>query len=532
MQFNASYIPYSKTNAFSKLVIDYLENDTALQPFYKYIPHKEGIEQAIKDRKNNPTDRLLLVNHFSKTYEGLIASPAVKFNIDSLVQENTFTICTAHQPNIFTGHLYFIYKIMHAIKLADELNAEYKDIHFVPVYYMGSEDADLEELGEIEISGKKYTWNTKQTGAVGRMKIDKPFLQLIDELEAQLKVETHGDEIIELVKKYYREGETIESSTFQFVHALFQQYGLLILLPDDAALKKSFAPIMRKELEQQFSADAVAETIKHFPATYKVQAAGRELNLFYLNDNIRERIEATKNGFAIANTSLHFSPVELLSELDNHPERFSPNVILRPVFQEFILPNIVFIGGGGELAYWLELEKVFEVANVFFPMLVLRNSFMLLQKKQLKLMQKHQLNPVDFFMPVNDLFKSIVEKLSSTRLHLDEEKKSLSNLYEQIAEAAAKVDKSLLLHSENLKVKTIKRLEQLEQKMLRAEKKKFEATERQINKIKSGLFPGGTLQERKDNLLYWYAIWGTDFIKMLYENSKGLQQEFYVIEEA
>ncbi|MEO7264184.1 MAG: bacillithiol biosynthesis cysteine-adding enzyme BshC, partial [Ferruginibacter sp.] len=395
-----------------------------------------------------------------------------------------------------------------------------------------SEDADLEELGEIEISGKKYTWNTKQTGAVGRMIIDKPFLQIVEELQAQLAVEKFGNEIIGQVKKYYRAGETIEQATFEFVNALFSQFGLLILLPDNAALKKSFVPIMKRELEQQFSADAVAETIKYFPAEYKIQAAGRELNLFYLHENIRERIETTKDGFSIANTSLHFSKSEILLELQNHPERFSPNVILRPVFQELILPNIIFIGGGGELAYWLELKKVFETANIFFPMLVLRNSFMLVQKKQIELIHKLQLNPVDFFIPVNDLFKSIIQKLSSIQMQLDEEKKSVSDLYLKIAETAAKVDRSLLPHTQNLKVKTLKRLGQLEQKMLRSEKKKFEATERQINKIKASLFPGGTLQERKDNLLYWYAICGKDFLLEIYKSSKGLEQSFCILKQS
>lgn len=531
MQFNASYIPYKLTNAFSRLALDYLNNGAALQPFYNYHTDKEGIRKAIEDRKKIPVNRKLLVQHFTNQYEGIETTDAVKTNIERLLQENTFTICTAHQPNIFTGHLYFIYKIMHAIKLADELNDEHKDFHFIPVYYMGSEDADLEELGEIEISGKKYKWDTKQTGAVGRMKIDKSFLQLIEELEAQLSVEKFGSEIIGEVKKYYRAGGTIEQATFGFVNALFQHYGLLILLPDDAALKASFVPIMQRELEQQFSADAVAETIKHFPADYKIQAAGRELNLFYLHENIRERIEATKAGFAVANSSLRFSLEEMLLELQNHPERFSPNVILRPVFQELILPDIVFIGGGGELAYWLELKKVFEAADVFFPMLVLRNSFMLLQKKQLELIRKLQLNSVDFFDPVNDLFKSIVQKSSDIQLKLDEEKQKLSDLYSVIASFASKADRSLLSHTENLKTKALKRLEQLEQKMLRSEKKKFEATERQLAKIKNGLFPKGTLQERKDNLLYWYAIWGADFLKVIYEKSTGLQQEFCVVEE-
>ena len=531
MGFKAKYISYRQTGSFSKIVTDYLDNHSSLQKFYNHPPSIDGIRKTIAARKDHQTNRALLVSELHKQYKTAQSNEKVSANIDALLHENTFTICTAHQPNIFTGHLYFIYKILHAIKLAGELKKEIPGCNFVPVYYMGSEDADLEELGEVTINGKKYEWHTKQKGAVGRMKTDQAFIALIAEIEGQLSVEKYGKEIIALVKETYTLNKTIEQATFEFVNSLFADYGLIILLPDNAVLKNEFAAVNTKELSEQFSHKLVAETIAQFPAAYKVQAAGREVNLFYLKDDIRERIEFSKNRYTVTNTSIVFTKEEILKELKDHPERFSQNVILRPVLQELILPNIAFIGGGGELAYWLELKSVFDAVKVPFPVLVLRNSFMVVTKKAAAKVAALQSDAVEFFKPENILLEELVKKESAVSLNLEEEKRSMATLYHNIKVAATIVDSTLPQHVEALETQALKRIQKLEKKMLKAEKKKFEARQRQIHKIKEALFPSGELQERIDNLLPYYSLFGKDFIKMLYEYSKSLEQEFCVVEE-
>src|SRR5438552_1758270 len=170
METHCSYISYHQTGYFSKLVIDYLTNEKALQPFYNYCPQPEHIEAAIQQKKDFK-HRTVLVEQLQKQYEGLNISGKTSLNIQSLSDENTFTVTTAHQPNIFTGPLYVVYKIFHVIKLAEELNQKFSRYHFVPVYFMGSEDADLDELNNITVNERNYLWQTKQTGAVGRMKV-------------------------------------------------------------------------------------------------------------------------------------------------------------------------------------------------------------------------------------------------------------------------------------------------------------------------------------------------------------------------
>ncbi|MDB5203803.1 MAG: bshC [Ferruginibacter sp.] len=528
-RFTSQHIPYAQTNAFSAIVNDYLDRSPELQPFYAFAPTMEGIGEAIGARKSTTTDRNSLVDHLTAQYSNINPGEAVNRNIRSLLSENTFTVCTAHQPNIFTGHLYFVYKILHAIKLANELNAKRPAEHFVPVYYMGSEDADLEELGEVQILGKKYQWQTKQTGAVGRMLIDKAFLSILDGIESQLAVEPFGKELIQQLRNAYRLGISIEQATFRFVHELFADYGLIVLLPDAAALKKTFSPVIEKELDEQFSYAIVQETVSRFPQKYKVQAAGRELNLFYLKDDLRARISVTATGFDVLETGISFSKEDMRRELADHPERFSPNVILRPLFQEMILPNVAFIGGGGELAYWLELKDLFEAANIPFPVLLLRNSFLLVEEKVAVLMAKLGFAPADFFRPSIELMETLVKKHSTLPLSLSAELETIGQIYRQVEQAASAIDPTLSKHVAALETQHLQRIQLLEKKMMRAEKRKFAAEERQLAKLRAALFPGGILQERTDNLLPYYARYGKQIIADLYDNSAATEAAFCII---
>ncbi len=531
MNCTPSFLPYAQTGYFSKIVLDYIIQANGILPFYQHPVSIEGIMESIKSRRLFKNERSLLSSIFREQYSHLTPSSNVTYNIESLLHENTFTICTAHQPNIFTGQLYFIYKILHTIKLSAWLNENIPGCHFVPVYYMGSEDADLDELGHIFINGEKFEWKTKQTGAVGRMIVDEELLKLIEAISGQLLVQPHGEEIVKLMIDCYKEGQSIEQATFRLVDALFGEMGLLIILPDNPALKKSFIPIIERELTEKFSHPHVQQTEAQFPVDYKTQASGRELNMFYLLDNKRERIEMEDDQWIVLNTPLKFSRNELIAELNEHPERFSPNVILRPVFQEWILPNIAFVGGGGEIAYWLQLKSTFEAAGVPYPVLTVRNSFMLISKQLEVLTNKLELNQIDLFKPETDLVNYLVKRDTTVQLNIEKEKDQLSTLYEQLKITASKIDITLQNHTIALQTQSLKKIDELEKKMLRAEKKKFDAEVRQLNKIKSQLFPNNNLQERVDNLMPYYAKWGKDFIKVIFENSLSLEQQFTILSQ-
>jgi len=528
MQTNCTYIPYSETNDFSKLVLDYLTEKEDVRSFYQHPVSLEGIKASIKERQLAPQHRKLLVEELRNQYAGIELTDIQEKNLFRLLQPGTFTVCTAHQPNIFTGHLYFVYKILHTIKLCQTLKSTLNAYDFVPVFYMGSEDADLEELGHINLNGEKLEWKTSQIGSVGRMKVDAAFLQLIDRISGQLSVQQFGEELIDLFKSSYTIGTTIQQATLVLVNELFKSYGLLVLIPDNANLKRPFNSIIKRELSEQFSHPIVRKTILEIGKKYKVQAAGRDVNLFYLVDDLRHRIQFSKGRFQVS--SFEWTLHEILSEVDEHPERFSTNVILRGVFQEMILPNIAFIGGGGEIAYWLELKDVFKACSIPFPVLVLRNSFLLIEEREKSLLEKLGILKPEIFKTESILAEKFIKKNTSVQLTLDKELMELGEFYARLQKKAGHVDDTLREHILNLEKKASKSLTKLEKKFLRSEKKKFDAQLRQLSKLKQHLFPAGNLQERVENFSTYYARYGAKLIDKICDASLTLEQEFCILE--
>jgi uncharacterized protein YllA (UPF0747 family) len=219
----------------------------------------------------------------------------------------------------------------------------------------------------------------------------------------------------------------------------------------------------------------------------------------------------------------------MLAEVEEHPERFSANVILRGVFQEMILPNIAFIGGGGEIAYWLKLKKVFEACEVPYPVLVMRNSFLLMDTLQKEKATKLSFSVTDLFKPAEALINELVKRESNNQLELKDEKLQLESFYAHLQQATNRIDSSLSEHVKALQAKAIDKIVALEKKMLKAEKKKFEAQQRQIKKLKQELFSENDLQERVDNFSAFYAKYGREWLKGIYNSSLTLEQQYALL---
>jgi len=281
------YLPYSDTGSFSRLVTDYLSADNKLNDFYQFAPNANGLKKAIEERAKFPVNRVVLVETLEKQYNHLDRHENVNRNLALLANENTFTVCTAHQPNLLTGYLYFIYKILHAIKLADVLKQENPDKHFVPVYYMGSEDNDLEELGTFRYEGQKYIWQgSGQTGAVGRMQT-AGLQPLLHELFNKFGPPgSNRDELINMLTIAYLQHDTIAKATQYLVNELFGRFGLIVLDPDEAAFKQAIFPLLKDELLHQNAFDITNSQIEKLEVNYKAQAHPRPINLFYLKDSL------------------------------------------------------------------------------------------------------------------------------------------------------------------------------------------------------------------------------------------------------
>jgi len=527
-----SHLPYSETGFFSKLVTDYLSGNAALKPFYAYTPNKEGIDAAIAARSKYPVDRTLLTSVLNRQYAELHKDDKVAHNLQLLEQDSTYTICTAHQPNLMTGYLYFVYKIIHAIKLAEDLNAAHPDKNFVPVYYMGSEDNDIEELGTFRYNGDKYIWDGDgQTGAVGRMdtKSLRPILNVLFKLLGPPGA--NSDDLKNILSEAYLYHNTIGGATQYLVNKLFGQFGLIILNPDDAELKKAFVPVMRDDLLHQNAFSLVTDQVEQLEAHYKAQAYPRSINLFYLKDNLRERIEKKGAEWAVVNTDIKWDEAALMAELDANPERFSPNVILRGMFQETLLPDVAFIGGGSEVAYWLELKKAFEHYNVFYPAILLRQSVLWITPAQAKMRQQLDLSIADIFKSEGELIKQFLLKNSTDDWQTHEESVAIEQVLLHVKQKAVALDPTLRASAEASLVKIKYQLQVLEKKMLRAEKKKMQVHLAKLTKVKNSIFPNGGLQERVDNFSGYFLEYGYGFFDVLKEAMLPFNNEFLIVED-
>lgn len=470
MKAVASRIAYNKTGYFSEIICDYLEGKEILNDFTGERPDLKGFQQAVKSRNSFPNaTRKLLHAHLLNQYKEIEVSEKTKQHIDSLLYSNCFTVCTAHQPSLFTGTLYFIYKILHAIKLAETLKKEMPENNFVPVFWMGSEDADLEELGMCYLNHEKLIWNTDQKGAVGRMK-PEGLEALIERISHQLSVLPYGNSLVTALKKSYLNTPDIQTGTFHFIHELFNQFGLIVVIPDQADLKRIMSSVFKSDLFEHLPFNNVSQTNEHLQQHYKVQANPRPINLFYLKDQLRERIESTSDGFRVLNSTIQFTKEELEHELEVHPERFSPNVFLRSLFQEILLPNLAYIGGGGELAYWMELKKMFEHYKVPYPLLVLRNSFLLVESNTVKRIEKLPFDITVFFKSKQQLLETLLLSSASKTYEFSNELKQLNEFYDAVASKVEASDTTLKIHVSALKKQALNKLEGLAKKVKRKEK--------------------------------------------------------------
>ena len=503
-------ISYQETNKFSKLALDYLNKDEKLKPFVNHFPTLENFGKQINEKQDHLVNRDILVEVIRKQNASFSLSEKSKNNIDLLADKRTFTVTTGHQLCLFTGPLYFIYKIISTINLAEQLQKKYPKHNFVPIFWMATEDHDFLEINHINLFGKKIEWDSKQTGAVGRMGLNG-FESVLTELKSVLGTSENAEELVSLLQNAYLKHDNLADATRYLVNELFGEYGLIILDGDDKRLKQQFIPTIKKDILEQGFKKSITKCSDDLTNEYKAQAYVRPINFFKLSDGKRELIKG----------------VITEKEIDEYPENFSPNVLLRPLYQETILPNIAYIGGGAEVNYWMQLKTAFQQENIPFPILLLRNSAMLLNVGQNKKRQDLGFSIADLFLDEHQLQKKFVLSQKGAVVSLKDEINSLEDMYVSILAKTTDVGLQISIKSQHQK--QLKSLVQLEEKLLRLAKQKNESSLNQISKIKQQLFPNNSLQERHDNFISFYLTHGENFIKIMKENLNPLNPNFVVL---
>ncbi len=525
-------LTYPDSQYFSSLMENYLIENEELKSLYHRFPTLKNFKAQIEEKQvefnSNNKKRSVLTDSLLKQYTRLDNSQESLENIELLRRGDTFTITTGHQLNLFTGPLYFLYKIISVINLCKQLKQEYPSYNFVPVYWMATEDHDFEEIQYFKFSGKKVIWNREAAGGVGRLSNDG-LKEVLKSFQSELGTSDNAQEIVKLFEDSYLKHDNLADATRFLAHQLFCKDGLVIVDGDDAGLKSLVIPQFEEELLQQTSFHKVNETIANWPQDYKVQVTPRKINLFYLNDNLRERIVFEDEIYKVVDTDISFTKDEILEELNEYPERFSPNVIMRPLYQESILPNLCYIGGGGEMAYWLELKGYFNSQNITFPILLMRNSALLMSHKQLDKAEKLNIELKDLFLKDYQLYEKLTRQLSEIKIDFNSQKEHLEKQFEDLYQIAQNTDESFKGAVAAQQRKQIKGLENLEKRLLKAQKRKLKDYLDRARIIQKDLFPNSSLQERQDNFSRFYLEYGSELINAIKQNLDPLDLRFTVI---
>ncbi len=524
-------IPFRKTNYFSSLICDYLDEKPELKEFYHRFPKLDSFkEQLLEKQKSFPAEhRSVLQRVLLHQYKNVPTSERTKENISLLTKDSTFTITTGHQLNLFTGPLYFLYKIISTINLTEKLKKEHPDNYFVPVYWMATEDHDFDEINYFNFKGKKIQWNHKDGGAVGNF--DTEGLDKVFEIfSSEIGSGKNAEQLKTLFRSAYLEHNNLSEATRYLANELFREYGLVIIDADDRELKQLFIPYMEKELEQQVAYQNVLPKAEKLDEKgYNVQVNPREINLFYLSKGLRERIIENEGSYFVNDTEILWSRSELLKELSEFPERFSPNVMMRPLYQEVILPNLCYIGGGGELAYWLELKDYFMAVEIPFPILLLRNSVLIQTQKQAEKIKKLGVSDLELFLKQHELINRKVRQISNIDINFNPQREHLKEQFNGMYELAKKTDVTFMNAVKAQEVKQLKGLDMLEKRLLKAQRLKLRDHVKRLTSIQNELFPNQSLQERNTNFSEMYLEYGENLIPDLIKQLNPLQSGFIVL---
>jgi len=526
-----NYIPFRDTNYFSDFICDYLDQKSELKSLYNRFPSIDNFEEQIKEKLNSfqHNGRKELVEVLNKQYSRTNSSEATLKHIESLNLKNTFTITTGHQLNLFTGPLYFLYKIISTINLTKQLKEKYPNYNFVPIYWMASEDHDFEEINYFNFKGKKLQWNSQQKGAVGHFNsegLDEVFKVVADQFGSG----KNAEQLKQWFEEAYLKHKNLAKATHFLANQLFGEHGLVIIDADDSNLKRLFIPNIEEELINQTAFKRVTETNKTLEALgLKIQVNPRDVNFFYMTEGLRERIVYKDDKFEVLNTDISWNKSELLKHLSEAPERFSPNVIMRPLYQEVILPNLCYIGGGGEMIYWLQLKSNFEAHNVTFPMLLLRNSVLVKSKKQSEKLVKLNVSNLDLFLKRSSFINKKVREISNIEIDFSNKIEQLEDQFNDLQELAKLTDESFLGAVKAQEAKQIKGLLALEQRLLKAQKRKLADQISRCTVLQEQLFPNQSLQERNLNFSELYLEYGEDLIPQLLKYLEPLKGEFLIL---
>ncbi len=535
---------------FTPLVKDYLTRfaETPVEDFFSIAPDapmepmQRLIEARISHERSLNSDHRATVVAAIRAYHQTLGQigTAVAENIELLESPDTLAIVTGQQTGVLDGPLYTFYKAFTAVELARSLRERFPGQSFVPVFWLETEDHDLEEIlsvqvlnGEGKLESIRYMpaalaaspdvqWR-KQAGPT--MLEEAPLLEFFEKLRSALQGTDFSAEVFDLMQRCYAPSATFAQAFASLLLCYFAEDGLLIMDANSKELKSLSKDLFRREIETspQLSEKIVLQSVK-VEETYHAQIKPRALNLFYVDESgdrlpmmEREKTAGSDREFFFKGSRQTFTLAALLLALEEHPERFSPNVVMRPLYQDTLLPTAAYIAGPGEMAYFAQLRPAYEWAALPMPLIHPRVTATLIEERLERVFDKFHIAPEDILSDAHGQNTALLDTMIETELAprfekvLTEMDASLESLRQNVSQADPTLDGALT----SLKGKVLTAVRDFEGKTLAAERKRHATTKAQLDKVLAALLPSGELQERKLNLVYFLNKYGPKFFEMV-----------------
>lgn len=525
------FINFSDLPGQQNLFLDYIYEFDNVKDFYnKNFRDTELYKNhflEVSEKKRN--HRTLLTGILHDQYETFTPSRKTAENIDLLSSEKTLAVVTGQQLGLYGGPLYTFYKIITAIKLCSYLKDKYEDYRFVPVFWLEGDDHDFEEVRSANLIGENNdVINVRyddgeppevNRGSMGKLAFNSNISLTDGEVANILRDNDFKPQIMQMLDSYYKEGETFKSSFKKLMFDIFDEYGLVLFDPQDRKIKDLLKPVFRQELEN-FSEHTreLVQISAGLEEVYHAQVKVNPVNLFMDDDDGRYLIEPADDDFRLKSKRKKIPKNTLLEILNESPERFSPNVLLRPVCQDYILPTAFYVGGPGEIAYFAQVIPLYKYFNVPQPIVYPRSSMTIVEKNVQKTIDKYNLKFTDFFEDKDTLFENVIKSISDMEFESEFKvcEEEVHAALDKLKEKLVTIDRTLNDPALKVYEKFDQSLKVLKDRTNEAQKKKHESTIRQLSKASNVLFPNGNFQERELSFIYFAHKYGLDIVKWMF----------------
>jgi bacillithiol synthase len=512
--FNCEFIEPIESMGFNHFDLEYWKSPERFSRLTSGIPDLSDISQQIKSRSHYRY-RSQISSILRRQYQQFHPESKAIKQIQLLAQDNTFTVICAHQPCLFGGPAFWAYKILSVLKICKQLSLKYPEYNFIPVYFSGNEDHDFEEINHVHIFNHRLEWNEQSGMSVGSLPVNGLY-PVINEMNRIFERNESALQFFSNQKQFLDSCQYYADYFRFFVDSLFGEKGLLYFNPNDPEAKELFAPIIKEELLHEFvftqtrSACGIIEEMN-----LPLQVNPRDLNLFYHHSTGRRRIQKLDGKYNLVDTNVYWNESQIINLLEKESFNFSPNVLMRPMYQELLFPNIAFVGGGGEIAYWLQLRDCFNHVSLPYPLLFRRLSAFHFDQNLLAKISKTAFSAKDFLRPYHQLEKEFISIHSQSIVSIDDPLNCIQDQLQKINLSSKSLDDPTQKSIEAEIQKILKSLDQITSRRNKVIKQKYDQDLITLQKIKSVLYPENSIQERIQSFLPMYLDQEKEFFNLI-----------------